>query len=66
MKRSDVVKSVVPYAPVKCGSAYYKKPLATSEQAFLVYVENMTHDDHPSASAVKVTAEKPENRWPPV
>jgi hypothetical protein len=29
----------VPYAPIKVGSAYYKKP--TSEQAFPVYVENI-------------------------
>ena len=39
MKRGDVVKSFVPYAPIKFGSAYYKKP--TSEQAFPVYVENI-------------------------
>jgi hypothetical protein len=39
MKRSDVVKNVVPYALIKFGSAYYKKP--TSEQAFPVYVENI-------------------------
>ena len=29
----------MPYAPIKVGSAYYKKP--TSEQAFPVYVENI-------------------------
>ena len=38
MKRGDVVKNFVPYAPIKVGSAYYKKP--TSEQALPVYVEN--------------------------
>jgi hypothetical protein len=38
MKRGDVAKSFVPYAPIKVGSAYYKKP--TSEQASPVYVEN--------------------------
>ena len=32
MKRGDVVKNFVPYAPIKFGSAYYKRP--TSEQAF--------------------------------
>ena len=37
MKRGDVVKNFVQYAPIKSGSAYYKKP--TSEQAFPVYVE---------------------------
>ena len=37
--RGDVVKNFVPYAPIKSGSAYYKKP--TSEQAFPVYVENI-------------------------
>ena len=39
MKRGDVVKNFLPYAPIKSGSAYYKKP--TSEQAFPVYVENI-------------------------
>jgi hypothetical protein len=39
MKRGDVVKNFVQYAPIKSGSAYYKKP--TSEQAFPVYVENI-------------------------
>ncbi len=39
MKRGDVVKNFVPYAPIKFGSAYCKKP--TSEQAFPVYVENI-------------------------
>jgi hypothetical protein len=29
----------VPYAPIKFGSAYYKKP--TNELAFPVYVENI-------------------------
>ena len=38
MQRGDVVKNFVPYAPIKVGSAYYKRP--TSEQAFPVYVEN--------------------------
>ena len=33
------VKNFVQYAPIKSGSAYYKKP--TSEQAFPVYVENI-------------------------
>ena len=33
--RGDVVKNFVQYAPIKSGSAYYKKP--TSEQAFPVY-----------------------------
>jgi regulator of replication initiation timing len=37
--RGDVVKNFVQYAPIKSGSAYYKKP--TSEQAFPVYVENI-------------------------
>ena len=39
MNRGDVVKNFVQYAPIKTGSAYYKKP--TSEQAFPVYVENI-------------------------
>ena len=39
MKRGDVVKDFVPYAPIKFGSAYYKRP--TSERAFPVYVENI-------------------------
>ena len=40
MKRGDVVKNFVQYAPIKSASAYYyKKP--TSEQAFPVYVENI-------------------------
>ena len=39
MKRGDVVKNFVQYAPIKSGSAYYKRP--TSEQAFPVYVENI-------------------------
>ena len=39
MNRGDVVKNFVQYAPIKSGSAYYKKP--TSEQAFPVYVENI-------------------------
>ena len=39
MQRGDVVKNFVPYAPIKVGSAYYKRP--TSEQAFPVYVENI-------------------------
>ena len=39
MKRGDVVKNFLPYAPIKFGSAYYKRP--TSEQAFPVYVENI-------------------------
>ena len=39
MKRGDVVKNFVSYAPIKVGSAYFKKP--TSEQAFPVYVENI-------------------------
>ena len=39
MKRGDVVKNFVQYAPIKSGSAYNKKP--TSEQAFPVYVENI-------------------------
>ena len=39
MKLGDVVTNFVPYAPIKVGSAYYKKP--TSEQAFPVYVENV-------------------------
>ncbi len=39
MKRGDVVKNFVQYAPIKSGSAYYKKP--TSEQAFPVYVESV-------------------------
>ena len=39
MKRGHVVKNFVPYAPIKFGLAYYKKP--TSEQAFPVYVENI-------------------------
>jgi hypothetical protein len=39
MKRGDVVNNFVQYAPIKSGSAYYKKP--TSEQAFPVYVENI-------------------------
>ncbi len=39
MNRGDVVKNFVPYAPIKLGSAYYKKP--TSEQAFPVYVESI-------------------------
>jgi hypothetical protein len=41
MKRGDVVKNFVSYAPIKVasGSAYYKRP--TSEQAFPVYVENI-------------------------
>ena len=39
MQRGDVVKNFVPYAPIKVGSAYYKRP--TSEQAFPVYVENL-------------------------
>ena len=43
MKRGDVVKNFVPYAPIKFGSAYYKRP--TSEQAFPVYVENIIARD---------------------
>jgi hypothetical protein len=39
MQQGDVVKNFVPYAPIKFGSAYYKKP--TSEEAFPVYVENI-------------------------
>ena len=39
MKRGDVVKNFVRYAPIKFGSAYYKRP--TSEQTFPVYVENI-------------------------
>ena len=39
MKRGDAVKNFLPYAPIKFGSAYYKRP--TSEQAFPVYVENI-------------------------
>ena len=39
MQRGDVVKNFVPYAPIKFGSAYYKKP--TSEEAYPVYVENI-------------------------
>ena len=39
MKRGDVVNNFVQYAPIKSGSAYYKKP--TSEQALTVYVENI-------------------------
>ena len=39
MKRGDVVKNFLPYAPIKFGSAYYKRP--TSEQAFPVYVESI-------------------------
>ena len=39
MQQWDVVKNFVPYAPIKFGSAYYKKP--TSEEAFPVYVENI-------------------------
>ena len=40
MQRGDVVKNFVPYAPIKVGSAYYKRP--TSEQAFPpVYVESI-------------------------
>ena len=39
MKRGDVVKNFVSYAPIKVGSAYFTKP--TSEQAFPVYVENI-------------------------
>jgi hypothetical protein len=43
MKRGDVDKNFVPYAPVKVGSAYYKNP--KSEQAFPVCVENIiVHD----------------------
>ena len=34
-----VVKNFVQYAPIKSGSAYYKRP--TSEQAFPVYVESI-------------------------
>ena len=37
MKRGDVVKNFVPYAPIKFGAVYHKRP--TSEQAFPVYVE---------------------------
>ena len=39
MKRGDVVKNFVSYAPIKVGSAYSTKP--TSEQALPVYVENI-------------------------
>ena len=39
MKRGDVVNNFVQYAPIKSGSACYKKP--TSEQALTVYVENI-------------------------
>jgi hypothetical protein len=39
MKRGDVVNNFVQYAPIKSGSACYKKP--TSEQALPVYVENI-------------------------
>ena len=39
MKRGDVVKNFVSYAPIKVGSAYFTKP--TSEQAFPVYVKNI-------------------------
>ena len=39
MNRGDVVKNFVQYAPIKSGSAYYKRP--TSEQAFPVYVEKI-------------------------
>ena len=38
MKRGDVVNNFVQYAPIKSGSAYYKKP--TSEQAFPVCREH--------------------------
>ena len=46
MKRGDVVKNFVPNAPIKFGSAYYKKP--TSEQAPPVYVENINRGLRPT------------------
>jgi hypothetical protein len=39
MNRGDVVKNFVQYAPIKSGSAYYKKP--ARKPAFPVYVENI-------------------------
>ena len=41
MNRGDVVKNFVQYAPIKSGSAYYKRPTSDSEQAFPVYVESI-------------------------
>jgi hypothetical protein len=38
-KTPKTVQNFVQYAPIKSGSAYYKRP--TSEQAFPVYVENI-------------------------
>ena len=51
MKRGDVVKNFVQYAPIKSGSAYYKRP--TSEQAFPVYVENIIVRNIQSAALPK-------------
>ena len=58
MKRGDVVKDFVPYAPIKFGSAYYKKP--TSEQAFPVYVENIIVRDIQSVTQLVALPNQPD------